>query len=271
MSSAMRIALALLLVGGLWAADVEDRSTESKTFANVHLVILDNVNGSIEVTGSTGNDVRMEVAKHIKAESAERLEAARKEVKLDEQQSGDTLKLYVDGPFRGEHSRRHEGYEVTYDFKLRVPASARVDLYTVNHGQVVVRGVTGDFDVRNVNGGIEMTDVGGSGKAHTVNGPVKVTFARNPAGALSFETVNGAVDATFRPGLSADVHMQTMQGGMYTDFEVSGLPAEPVAAEKRNGKFVFRRGGATGVRIGRGGAEVKMKTINGDIFVRERK
>jgi len=252
-------------------ADIEDRTTESRHFASAHLVILDNVNGSIEVTGYGGSDVQMEVAKHIQAESNERLEAARKEVKLDAQQSGDTLKLYVDGPFRCNNCSRHQGYEVTYDFKLRVPASARVDLYTVNHGHVTVRGVMGGFDIRNVNGPIEMTDMGGSGKAHTVNGEVKAAFANNPTGDTSFETINGNVDLTFRPGLSANVRMQTMHGGMYTDYDVSMLPMEKGVPERRDGKFVFRRGEATGVKIGAGGREMKMKTINGDLFVRERK
>ena len=40
-----------------------------------------------------GSGVQMEVRKHINAESPERLEAARREVKLDIQQSGDSLKL----------------------------------------------------------------------------------------------------------------------------------------------------------------------------------
>ncbi len=257
-------------------ADVEDRTTESKSFPAARLVILDNINGSIEATGYDGNDLQVEAGRRIQAETPERLDAARKEVKLDMQQSGDTVKLFVDGPFRcncnegRNSSSRHQGYTVYYDFKLKVPRAARIDLYTVNHGEIVVRGIGGAFDVHNVNGRIEMTDMGGSGKAHTVNGPVKVTFTRNPTAASSFETVNGNVDVTFRKGLSADVRMQTMHGGMYTDFEVSTLPLEPAASEKQDGKFVFRRGGATGVRIGSGGVEVKLKTLNGEIFVRDR-
>src|SRR5947209_20526642 len=101
----------VLAMGVLLAVfpDMEDRSVETKTFPGAHLVIVDNVNGSIEVTGEPGNDVRMEVTKRIEAESAERMDAAKREVKLDEQQSADTLKLYVDGPFRcncDDHSGR---------------------------------------------------------------------------------------------------------------------------------------------------------------------
>ena len=264
----------LILAAVVWLplfADVEDRSTETRAFEGGRLVMVDNVNGSIEVAGSDGNEVRVEVSKRIQAETPERLEAARREVKLDMEQSGDTVKLYVDGPFRcqcGDRSLRsqHEGYSVVYDFKVTAPRSARVDLYTVNHGHIIVRGIAGDFNISNVNGGVEMTDIGGSGHARTVNGPVKVAFSRNPAAASVFETVNGAVDVTFRRGLAADVRVDTLHGGVFTDFEVGALPqAQP---ERRDGHYIFH-GRTSGVRIGGGGVELKMKTINGDILIRE--
>jgi DUF4097 and DUF4098 domain-containing protein YvlB len=159
---------------------------------------------------------------------------------------------------------------VNFDFKLRVPANARVDLYTVNHGSITVSNVAGQFDVHNVNGAIEMTDIGGSGQAHTVNGPVKVSFTRNPSQSSSFETVNGPIDLSFRNGLSADVRMKTMHGGLYTDFEVSTLPQPASAPARENGRFVYRSRGNTAVRVGSGGTEINVKTLNGDIFLKNR-
>jgi hypothetical protein len=266
-------ALFCVLVAAL--AGVEDQSVETKSFDGVKLVIVDNVDGPIQVTGRPGTGVQMEVRKHINAETPERLEAARREVKLDIQQSGDSLKLFVDGPFRcngkeGSVRSGHQGYNVTYDFKLSVPRDARVDLYTVNHGNIVVQSVDGDFDIRNVNGLIDMTDVAGSGKARTVNGPVKVLYSRNPAGPLEFETVNGNVDVAFRKGFGARARMQTMNGGMYTDFEVQPEPSEAAVGSRENGKLVIRNSRSTAVRLGSGGPDVRLKTLNGDIFIRDR-
>lgn len=267
----MKILFVLLLALPL-CADVDDRSANSKTFPGAHLVIVDNINGNIEATGYNGNDLVMEVTRTAHAESAERMAAATREVKLNMDQSGDTVKLFVDEPSRCNcgSAHGHDGYTVRYDFKLRVPATARVDLYTVNHGRIVVEGVTGGFEVKNVNGDIQMTNVAGPGHAHTVNGPVKVVFLRNPSADSSFETVNGNVDLTFHNGLSADVRMQTLNGGMFTDFEVTSAPEpDPVRApEKRNGKFIYHRGGATAVRIGGGSIQLATKTLNGDIFIR---
>jgi hypothetical protein len=272
---ALYVALVLLLPA--LASDLEERSTESKTFTNAQLVVVDNVNGSIEATGYNGTELKVEVSKRIEAETPGRMEAAKREVKLDMTQSGDTVKLYVDGPFRcrcggdccgGEH---HPGYQVYYDFKLQVPSTMRVDLYTVNSGHIKVQAIGGDFDVKNVNGRIDMNDMAGSGTAKTVNGPVTATFVRNPTAKSSFETINGNVDLTFRQGFKGDARMQTLNGAMYTDFEVTPLPLEPASAETRNGKFVYRRDGATNVRIGSGGPKFNLKTLNGDIFIREAK
>ncbi|HME10379.1 MAG TPA: hypothetical protein VKG25_25225 [Bryobacteraceae bacterium] len=271
-----RFALVVLVVSlaiSPLLAGVEDRTTDSKTFPAARLVIVDNINGNIEASGYNGNDLVMEVTRTVHAESAERLATANREVKLNAEQSSDTVKLFVDAPDRCncENSRgrsQHEGYTVRYDFKLRVPAAARVDLYTVNAGKILVNGIAGDFDIKNVNGEIEMNGVAGSGQAHTVNGPVKVVFLRNPTSSSSFETVNGNVDLAFLNGLSADVRMQTLNGGMYTDFEVTAAPEPSQPPENRGGKFVYHRGGATRVRIGAGGIAVTTKTLNGNIYIR---
>jgi hypothetical protein len=258
-------------------ADVEQNSTETRTFAGVDRVVVDNVWGSIDVSGSGGAAATVEIAKSVRADSNERAEAAGREVKLEISQSGGTLRIYVDGPFRCScrdgspglrwEGHRGSGYRVKYDFRLQVPSGASLDLATVNEGRIEVDHITGDFDVNNVNGGIEMTDIAGSGSARTINGPVKVSYTRNPARATSFETLNGDVDVTFRPGLNVDVRMSTRNGGMYTDYEVKPLPVQ-VATERRDGKFVLHAAG--GIRIGSGGIDLALKTFNGNIFIREK-
>src|ERR1700737_738133 len=61
---------------------------------------VDNVFGSIEVVATKSDQAKLVIAKTIRAESQERLEAARREVTLDISQHGNDLRLYVNGPFR---------------------------------------------------------------------------------------------------------------------------------------------------------------------------
>jgi DUF4097 and DUF4098 domain-containing protein YvlB len=249
-----------------FAQNIEDKSTEHRSFPGVRELIVDNVTGSIEVTASNGSSVEADITRTLSAESQDRIALARKEVRLDVTQEGGLVRLMVDGPFRHGYS----GYHAAYDFKLRVPRDIKLDLRTVNKSNITVQGTSGDFNISNVNGGIEMSDIQGSGNVHTVNGPLKVTFARNPAGASSFKSVNGTLDVSFRPGLNADVKMKTMNGGLFTDFPVSALPVAGAQPERRDGKFVFRGNRMTGVRIGNGGPELSFETLNGDVLIKNR-
>jgi len=257
-------------------AQLEEKSTEHRTFTGTRELIIDNVNGAIEVTASTGGSVEMDIEKTLRGASQDRLTIAKREISLALLQEGGLVRLMVDGPFRchcADNSINFRGgplYEFNYDFRIRVPRNISLELKTVNHSHISVEGTSGDFKIGNVNGGIEMRDVEGAGSVHTVNGPVKVTFARNPAGATSFKSVNGTLDITFRGGLNADVKMKTFNGGMYTDFPVTALPVASMQPERRDKGFVWKSNRMTGVRIGTGGPELNFDTLNGDVLIKNR-
>jgi len=263
---------------------VQEQETIQKTFsvgAARKLLDVDNIFGSIEVVGGQSDQVQLVVNKSIRAESKERMEAAKKEVTLDITDQSDLLKFYVNGPFRcncncdgdgccgGWHGDR--GYIVKMDFQLHVPRNMDLKLKTVNSGHVSVRDVIGNFSVHNVNGGIDMQDVGG-GKAlaRTVNGGVKVVFRENPKENSDFGTINGPVELYFTRGLSADFRFKTMNGHVYSDFAMTSLPIKAATSERHDGKFVFRTDRYTGGRVGGGGLEIKADNLNGDIRVLER-
>jgi hypothetical protein len=255
---------------------------KSFTVGDAHkLLDVDNVFGSVEVVGGTGDQVQLVVTKTLRAESKERMEAAKKEVTLDVTDQPDLLKLYVNGPFRcncncdgdgcsgGWHGDR--GYVVKMDFQLQVPRNIDLKLKTVNSGRVTVRDVIGNFSVNNVNGGIDLTDVGGgAARARTVNGGVKVVFRENPKQNSEFGTINGPIELYFTHGLSADFRFKNFNGGVYSDFEMTSLPALAPTTERHDGKFVFRTSRYTGGRVGAGGPEIKADNLNGDIRILER-
>jgi hypothetical protein len=271
----------ILLAGTLsltYGFDSQERETIRKTFPAAARIEVDNVDGRIHVTGYNGGEIRMVTEKTIRAESQDRLDAAKREVSLDTHQSGDTLTFYVDGPFRchcgdGGHGIRdggHRGYTVTYDFELEVPAATLLRLATINDGKIQIENTAGDFDLSSVNGAIEMREVAGSGQAHTVNGKISASFTKNPAKESSFKTVNGSIEATFQANLSADIRLKTFNGDAYTDFDSTALPRISPVADRKDGKFVYRADRSTGLRIGSGGPELSFDTLNGSIRIIER-
>jgi hypothetical protein len=262
---------------------LREQETIRKLFTGAHkLLAVDNIFGSIEVVGGQSDQVEIVVTKTLRAESKERMEAAKKEVTLDITDQPDLLKLYVNGPFRcncdcdggcnhGCGGHGDQGYQVKMDFQIQVPRNIDLKLKTVNSGRINVRDVIGSFFVNNVNGGIEMQDVGGgAARARTVNGGVKVVFRETPKENSEFGTINGPVELYFPRGLSADFRFKTFNGHVYTDFPMSSLPAQPVRAENQGGRFIYRSDRYTGGRVGAGGLEIKADNLNGDIRVLER-
>ncbi len=265
---------------------LREQETITKTFAlsGRKLLDVDNVNGSVEIVGGQGDQVQLVIKKTLRAESKERMEAAKKEVTLDITDQSDLLKFYVNGPFRcncdgksrdgdnGCSGWRHgdHGYSVTMDFQLQVPRNVDLKVKTINGGHINVRNIAGKFSVNNVNGKIEMQDIAGSGKARTVNGGVKVSFRENPKENSDFATINGDVDLQFVKGLAADFRFKTFNGAVYTDFDMTSLPAHNANVEQRDGKFVYRSDRTSGGRVGSGGPEIKAENLNGSIRVLER-
>ncbi len=260
-----------------WRVEDTEKIQRSFTFSGnePHKLLVDNVSGFVHVTGAPGSQAQVSINKRIRADSDTAMQAAKRDVKLDMDQQGNLVRLYVDGPFRtrdGVSYRGDEyyGYRVSYDFEIQVPADTEVVLKTINDGDIQVKKMTGEFTVNGLNGGIDMQEIGGSGTVRTLNGPVKVTFTRNPAKACEFKSLNGDVDVYFQPGLNADLSFHTLNGGIYTDFDVVTRPAAGTT-QNVDGKFLYRVDRRNmNARTGSGGPELKFDTLNGSIRLRSK-
>jgi hypothetical protein len=245
-----------------------------------HTLEVRDIHGAITVEAYDGPNIEMVVDKSISAETEDALKEAERDVILDTSDNATSIHAIVRYPDQGscgeengQMRSHHEWpkYDVRFDFTIRVPRATRLELCTINQGDVRVAGTHGDFDIRSVNGRITMTDVAGSGNAITVNGPVTASFVSAPGSASTFKTVNGGVILTLPDGLSADLRMKTFNGGLFTDFEVQPLSAgASLSAEKHGGMSVYRTTGFTTVRAGKGGPELTLESLNGDVRVLRR-
>jgi DUF4097 and DUF4098 domain-containing protein YvlB len=92
--------------------------------------------------------------------------------------------------------------------------------------------------------------------ASSVNGSIEVTMgATFWNGPLSFSTVNGSIDLTMPPSINAEVNATTVSGSLRSDFPMN-LTGE---ISKRN----------IHGRIGGGGQELKLSTVNGAITLHQ--
>lgn len=269
----------LFLLFAVAAAAEESTRKIENTFDGAIRLEIENVNGPIRVVGDKVAAIRVTVTETFRADSAEKLEQGKREVRLDMTQQGSTARLYVDGPFRcncGEgrrgsvNFRRNPGYKFHHAIEVRVPAGTALDLRTINEGEIRVDNVAGDFDIENINGGVTLEEMSGSGRAYALNGKLRATFRSNPKGNSYFGSLNGDVDVFFQPGLSADMWVKTFNGAIYSDFPYAALPAPAAESRREGGKFVYKTNRFTGVRVGQGGPEIKLDGFNGTIRVHQR-
>ncbi|MBN2345231.1 MAG: hypothetical protein JXO51_02500 [Candidatus Aminicenantes bacterium] len=258
---------------------LEKRDTIARVFQfsspeKAKTVKIDNVFGSITVRGGPLREARLEAKKLLRADSREDLQKAERDVSLKMEEKDNVLEIYVDGPFRcrnGSTNWTGIDYVVAYDFSVEVPEHSHLILKTVNDGDILVQDVRGECKVRNVNGSIELQDIAGPVSGKTVNGRVRASFRENPPSACAFSTINGDLEIRFAPELAADFQVKTLHGEVYSDFPVRYLAAKPGTASREKGRYVYRSHGFQGVRVGRGGPEITLETLNGDIIIAGKK
>ncbi|MGH9869677.1 MAG: hypothetical protein ACREAA_16120 [Candidatus Polarisedimenticolia bacterium] len=272
--------LLVLLASPSWRAEsfevVETRTfRESIPLEGWRGLTVDNVFGAITVAGDGGSDIRMVVSERIEAEDREQLQRARDEASLEISRRGDRIVICADGPFRdpddctewaqGLH-RGRDRYRVVYEIELKVPRSIDLEVGTIE-GDLTVSDVRGRLDVHGVQGAVEIQGAAGPVTAGTVNSGVHVVFVENPREDSSFGTVNGEIDVVFRPDLSADLFFETMNGEILTDFEYRKLSPVTRRSESSRAGITYRLEVDSGIRIGRGGPQLRFNNINGDITI----
>jgi DUF4097 and DUF4098 domain-containing protein YvlB len=259
---------------------VEDRSPVNHTFSSDKKLDVDVISGSVEIIGDGGNSIRVTGERVIHAADQQQLAKAKQDDVLDMNEKDGAAQIYENGPFRNNSNNRsgdyhgfHENsdrqYNVDWNLTVHVPREIALRLRDVN-GSIKADGTNGAFDISAVNGSVTGTNIAGSGNISTVNGPTVISFRENPKSDSSFKSVNGKVDVTYKANLAAEFDLRTVNGGMFTDFEAVALASSGEGASK-DGKFVYKSHGNSRVRIGSGGPQIRMETVNGSIQIRKAK
>ncbi len=222
MTRSIALAVALASLAGTLSAQ-ETRFT--RQLAPGAVVELDNINGSITVSQTSGRTAEVIVTKTVKKGDGNLVKA------IMEEQNGvmRVCTIYLNrDPNRksckGDNStdsRKGDRFEVTMEYLVRLPAGVRVRGETVNGG-ITVNAIDAQADLETVNGNIKV-ESGNAGSLQTVNGSIRASFARADwQGSLSMETVNGAIDLEFPANLAASVRGETVNGSISSpDFPVT--------------------------------------------------
>lgn len=214
------------------------------------------VNGTIDASAATGDEVEVTATKRARRSDPE---SVRVEVV---EHGGDVTicAVYPDTDGRHNDCRAGGGHNNTRDndvevhFTVRVPRGVAFAPATVN-GDVAARGLEGDVRATTVNGSVEIA-TSGRAEAQTVNGSIRATAGRADwTSDASFQTVNGSITLTLPSSAAADVRAETVNGEIETDFPLTV-----------SGRVSRRHLSGT---IGGGGHALELQTVNGSIHLRK--
>lgn len=144
--------------------------------------------------------------------------------------------------------------DVSVEFTVKLPAGVKIVVSSVN-GEVSVEDATSEVEAVSVNGSVWAASTGGPVLAKSVNGDVRARMAQRGNRDLRFSTVNGSVIVQVPENSDAELSMSTVNGSVQSDFPVT-----------ITGKLNPRHLNAT---LGKGGARIEMKTVNGDVRLRK--
>ena len=167
----------------------------------------------------------------------------------------------------------NESFERQIDLSLEIPQNVKLKLHTVNNGTIEVENIKGELEIDNVNGPIKLKNISGSAVASTVNGGIKANFTSvDASAAMAFSTLNGNVDVTLPADTKANLKLKSDRGEIYTDFdmEVSKSDTRPAVSTENNMHKLSVDDWVHG-KINGGGAQIMMKNMMGDIYVRKSK
>jgi hypothetical protein len=203
---------------------------------------LQNVNGSVHVSGWDRNEVQIHAVK-----SARRDPRDLRRVQIEVQARPDSVAVATRYP-------HDDGVEVYVEYRVRVPRRVLLRHVGTVNGSVHVSGVEATGELRSVNGNVEVLDGSGRWNARTTNGNVHLELRQvDPSGPLAAETVNGSIVLALPPDTGAELDVRNVNG----DFQ-SELPLT------LQGSLTSREFHG---RLGAGGSPIRMRTVNGAIRV----
>ena len=269
MTSTRAIAIALLVAAPLAAqqpAPQPDFRWE-KAIPAGRIIRVHNLNGDVTVGPSTSGKVEITGVRRGRARNREDVtvevvETADglvicsmfKNADMDCDERG--MRVHSSGRRDRWNDRDDDWDDLQIDINVRMPKGHELTAGSVS-GDVSVAGAEGDVRVSSVSGNVRLDAPKASRvRASSVSGDVEVRIHElTGTGALSFTSVSGNVDVDLPKGVDADVTMRTVSGSMESDF--------PLTLNGRMSRNSFE------ARIGKGGRELEVRTVSGDVRLRE--
>jgi DUF4097 and DUF4098 domain-containing protein YvlB len=255
----------------VWAAPSElaaqdDRFEWNGTVARGDVIEVKGITGDIRAVRASGSRVEVVATKHGRSRNFDEVEiqvvegddgvtiCAMYPLKQSRRRGSDDSYECEPGGWRGVNI---DDVDVDVDFEVRVPAGVEFTGRTIS-GDVEAEGLDAYVVARTISGNIVVTTED-LADASTVSGSIYVTLGRADwRGDLEFHTVSGDITIAFPGSLETDIEFETVNGDVESDF--------PITLTSRSNRWI---GGHLRGTIGDGGRSLSLKTVSGDVELRQ--
>ncbi len=212
---------------------------------------VENVNGSVDITGWDRNSI--EVSGTKSAPSEDQL----KDIQIKVSVSGNTASITTEAP------RDHWGGGFGARYFIRVPREIALGRVQTTNGSFSVEDLqgggnvkstngrismardSGDYEVHTTNGSIDLEECSGDERAETTNGGIR---GRLKTGAIDANSTNGAIDFTIlKPQDDKALRVSTTNGSLM--LALAELHGNSVRAETTHGSVTLRLPGDANAQI----------------------
>lgn len=281
----MVIGIWLFLLGNSFFAHSQDRDQLTIPLSNPGKegkLEVSIITGSIKVIGYAGKEIMIEAVEMNKNEEKNSTMHTKtnSNTKNGSRNTEGMRKISSNDGFEITAKEKGNVVDVSIDrvnigvnMTIKVPQKFSLKLSTINNGNISVENVTGNLEISNINGFIKLKNVGGSVLANTLNEDIIVNFTEvTPDTPMAFTTLNGNVDVTFPANFKSNVKVKTDRGDIFSDFDIEidkTTSKIQSISEKEKGLYKIKKDDWTSGKINGGGSETRIKTMNGDIFIRK--
>lgn len=161
------------------------------------------------------------------------------------------------GGFLSMFSLFHRSSDATAGLVVDVPANVSVDAKT-SSGSVRIDGITAGVTAHTANGNVEATNVSGPLMLETANGDVRLSAdVVSPGDPISLSTTNGTIRAQLPATTEGAFDLSVVNGTVQSDFPLAQLAKAHIGRHLQG-------------QIGSSNRAVKMRSVNGAVFVTAR-
>ena len=231
---------------------------------------LENVSGDVEVTGGSGNDVRIDATKRARHNDPAEAKAILQDLVINVSERGGNVDVRTEYQRYSPRQRYRNGYTASVDYTVTVPREASVMLKSIS-GAVKVTNVNGELRAESVSGSIVTTAARKLRTLKSISGDVEISDSQSDD--LTAGTVSGSV--IIRNVKTRMVELQSVSGDLrVTDVDADHAEMKTVSGNveyagrlSRSGRYQFQShsGNVRITPMGAANFSIEATTFSGDV------